>query len=390
MSRYWPPIAACVFSLGLLFSQTEVRAAWPTDGGAGGREIVVTSLAESGAGTLREALDAEGPRTIKFAVGGEIWLSDTFFIRNPFVTIAGETAPSPGITLLGDRVKIRSHDVILRHIRIRVGARKSGSNPVNRDALEVDGSPDGKEPSHNVLVENCSFSWAVDETVQSWNPNNHDIVFRRCLIAEGLRHSIHPTGPRSIGMVIGPSIRNVLVQENLFVSNAFRNIGIWGGSSVVMLNNVIYNPGNGAIQLMPGDPPKPVEVSIIGNVILAGPDTQPELRLFGPGGVSPESRVYLADNRASGTKALEETEIPAGLAGGSAAPLAAKPPVPLPQGTVVLKPDAVLPGVLRQAGARPADRDATDRRLIEEVQSGKGSLKDSPLDSRLQTEPDAR
>jgi hypothetical protein len=358
------------------------RAAWPTEGGSGGREIVVTSLAEFGPGTLREALDAEGPRTVKFAVAGEIWLSDTLILRNPHVTIAGETAPAPGISILGDRVRIRSHDVIVRHLRFRVGARKGGSNPANRDALEVDGSPDGKDPSYNVLIENCSFSWAVDETVQSWNANNHDIAFRRCLIAEGLRHSIHPTGPRSIGMVIGPSICNVVIQENLFVSNAFRNIGIWGGSSAIALNNVIYNPGHGAIQLMPADPPQPMQVALIGNLVLAGPDTQPELRLFEPGGVAPGSQIFLADNRAAGTRAMGEKETP--VVGGKTEPFAPASPLPLPEGVEILKTGAVLSTVLRVAGARPEERDATDLRLIGEVQSGKGSVKDAPLDARLE------
>src|SRR5262249_39016217 len=106
---------------------------YPTAGGEGGQVITVTTLEDSGPGSLREALSASGPRVIKFAVGGEIWLKDRLGVTNPFVTVDGSSAPSPGITLMGDRVRLRTHDVILRDIRVRVGALLTSSDPQSRD-----------------------------------------------------------------------------------------------------------------------------------------------------------------------------------------------------------------------------------------------------------------
>jgi hypothetical protein len=366
-----------VLLLALLLAAHPAFAQWPTRGGEGGRRVVVTSLAETGPGTLRGALEAEGPAVITFAVGGEIWLGNTLVINKPFLTIAGETAPEPGITLLGDRVRIRSHDVIFRHIRIRVGARAGGSNPGNRDALAVEGSPDGARPSHHVLVENCSFQWAVDETAQSWNKGGHDIVFRRCLIAEGLRHSIHPEGARSMGLVIGPRVRNILVQENLFISNAHKNIGLWGGSSALFLNNVIYNPGRGAVQFFPHATGEPLQAGVIGNVVVAGPDTESRLPLF-PQGLNPGSRVYLRDNLEQGTRAFDITEV----SEGEPRPFADASPVTF-DGIEAFPAAETVERVTAQAGARPWRRDELDTRLLREFAERKGAIRDLPEDARL-------
>ena len=93
-----------------------------TPGGRGGRIIRVTSLASEGPGTLREAIEAKGPRIIVFEVGGVIDLErKTLKLTEPFVTIAGQTAPSPGITLIRGGMDITAHDAIVQHIRIRPG-----------------------------------------------------------------------------------------------------------------------------------------------------------------------------------------------------------------------------------------------------------------------------
>src|SRR6185369_14804830 len=83
-------------------------------GGAGGALLRVTTLAANGPGSLAEALAAEGPRVVVFEVGGVIDLGrGRLEIRNPFVTVAGQTAPDPGITLIRGGFSIRTHDVIL-------------------------------------------------------------------------------------------------------------------------------------------------------------------------------------------------------------------------------------------------------------------------------------
>ena len=144
-----------------------------TKGGEGGKAYAVNTLVDGGPGSLRKALEKRGPRIIKFTVGGVIRLKKPLRIEESQVTVAGETAPSPGITLSGAPVRSWANDVILRHVRVRVGDGP-GYNPDDRDVITILGVDDrGKRrsvlgPARNVLIENCSVSWAIDENVSLW------------------------------------------------------------------------------------------------------------------------------------------------------------------------------------------------------------------------------
>ena len=94
-----------------------------TKGGTGGQVILVTNLDAKGPGSFRAALEAKGPRIVVFEVGGVIDLgAETLKVAEPYITIAGQTAPSPGITLIRGGIDITAHDVIVQHIRVRPGA----------------------------------------------------------------------------------------------------------------------------------------------------------------------------------------------------------------------------------------------------------------------------
>src|SRR4029078_7682517 len=126
-------------------------AAWwgaVTAGGRGGKILRVTNLNADGPGSFKAALDAKGPRIVVFEVGGVIDMGRREInIREPYLTIAGQTAPSPGITLVKTGMNVRTHDVIVRHIRIRSGAdgqpKRSGWEP---DAF-------GTVSAYNVIVD---------------------------------------------------------------------------------------------------------------------------------------------------------------------------------------------------------------------------------------------
>ena len=141
---------------------------WARDtvGGRGGRIIRVTTLAESGPGSLREAVEATGPRIIVFEVGGVIDLGrHTLVIREPFVTIAGQTAPSPGITLIRGGIDIWGHDVILQHIRVRPGeAEQPRRSGWEEDSVSTQGA------AWNVIVDHCTLTWATDENLSASGP----------------------------------------------------------------------------------------------------------------------------------------------------------------------------------------------------------------------------
>ena len=167
-------------------------------GGRGGTVIEVTNLNDSGPGSFRAAVEATGPRIVVFRIGGTIELQSTVLLTNPFITIAGQTAPGGGIaiknTLFFNRYEdpsgsldIRTHDVIVRHLRIRPGAGPAGTSGSECDAIQVYGN------CYNVMIDHCSLSWAVDENFSSWG-NPHDFTVQWCIISEGLRNSVHSKG----------------------------------------------------------------------------------------------------------------------------------------------------------------------------------------------------
>ncbi len=134
-----------------------------TPGGRGGQIIKVTNLNGDGPGSLRAAVEAKGPRIVVFEVGGVIDLGQREIkITEPYLTIAGQTAPSPGITLIRGGIDLGGHDVVIQHIRVRVGEagaqKKSGWE---EDAFSTIGD------AHDIIVDHCSFYWATDENMSA-------------------------------------------------------------------------------------------------------------------------------------------------------------------------------------------------------------------------------
>jgi len=334
-----------------------------TPAGRGGQVIKVTNLNDSGTGSLRAALDAVGPRTIVFDVGGTIRLSSDLSIRNPYVTIAGQSAPSPGITLRGAGIRVGTHDVLVRHLRIRVGDDPDGPSPINRDALQV--STPGV---YNVVIDHISASWAIDEDMSTWYEVS-DITFSNCIISEGLQDSLHPEGPHSKGLLIGTGAKNISVIGNLLAHNYERYPRINGNTSAVVFNNLMYDAGNGYEYISIGSADGPSLASVVGNVFIDGPSSPAGMKAVKVQSVSPVgTRVYQADNRYSGT-----------IYSGTSSVTASSSPLDLSLFTI--RPsNTVETNVLAGAGARPLDRDVVDERIIYEVQTRTGRIIDAVSD----------
>ena len=345
--------------------------------GKAGTIHVVTTLDGDGPGSLRAALEAEGPRLVVFEVGGVIDLERRgLVIDAPFVTVAGQTAPSPGITVIRGGIAIRTHDVLLQHLRVRPGdagqAKRSGWQP---DGIATSGGD-----AHDIVIDHCSISWAVDENLSASGPRtrgpdatSHRITLSNCIVAEGLADSSHPKGPHSMGSLIHDECRDIAIIGCLYAHNMRRNPLFKAFAEAAVVNNVIYNPGAGAISagwvesewISSGREPGPARFSVVGNVLLHGPDTRADLPL-----VSGRGEAYVEDNLAFD------------LAGG-AMPIVA-PGVRVldekpswPTGLVARPAAHTLAHVLAHAGARPADRDETDARIVREALERKGSIIDS-------------
>ena len=236
-----------------------------TIGGRGGQVIKVTNLNDHGSGSLRAAIEAEGPRIVVFEVGGIINLETELSVCNPFITIAGQSAPGDGICLRGECLRIYTHDVVIRYIRSRPGDIDFGSQNDWEaiDAMSVQGD------AYNVIIDHCSLSWAVDENIDVWQ-RAHDVTIQYCILAEALKHSNHPKGAHSMGMIIGSRATRVSVHHNLFAHNNDRNPHMNGRSIVDFRNNIVYNPGGIAVDVGAA---RGQVLNYVNNHIIDGPNT---------------------------------------------------------------------------------------------------------------------
>ena len=352
-----------------------------TKGGQGGKLIKVTNLNKDGKGSLSYAIRSEGPRIIVFEVAGVIDLErSSVEVTNPFMTIAGHTAPSPGITIIRGGLRISTHDVIVQHIKIRPG--EAGQQ--KKSGWEVDGiSTSGG--AHNVVIDHCSLTWATDENlsasgprfagdnVEEWRRNSsHKIAFSHCLIAEGLSNSTHQKGEHSKGSLIHDNATEILLIGNLFANNLRRNPYCKGGTQVAIMNNYIYNPGTAAIHynLVPaewhGHEWVSGKIVAVGNVLEFGNDTKK--RVSAGNFVNGPVDIFWKDNIVTDKSNVKE------LAGKytrlESAPI-------WPEGLIAKPAADVKEFVLRHAGAFPWDRDDIDQRIIAGIHSGQGKIIDS-------------
>lgn len=334
-----------------------------TPAGRGGTVYKVTNLNDSGPGSLRDCVLQSGPRVCVFEVSGVINLLSVLNINKPYITIAGQTAPPPGITLKGREFKVSGHDVLVQHIRTRVGVCCPGLDAV---------APEGG--AYNVVIDHVSAAWATDENMSAHGNTTRDITFLSSIMAEGLK-------PHSKGGVAKFSNRVAYIQS-LFVHNVSRNPK-FGDSSYpppshaqfLAINNLIYNWGSEEIKI-DADGTSYKQVNFVGNVFKSGP--QSVLNNAMKFEVRNGNQIYAADNRRNADVQATPSDwnIIQVIDSTTHVPLTS-PPFPIP---FTPRPSSeVSEFVLRNAGARPAERgsanqDPVDGRVVNDVKNATGTL----------------
>lgn len=208
-----------------------------TPGGRGGRVLVVTSLADRGAGTLRWACEQGGARTVVFNVAGVIQLQSPINVRAPYITIAGQTAPGDGVCVAGASFLLDTHDIIIRHMRFRRGAKDVAFRD---DAL-------GGNCVGNVIIDHCSSTWGLDENMSLyrhvWNRKADGSYTKLPTVNVTIQNSIFAEALNLYNHAFGATIggHNSMFCRNLFASNISRNCSIGMDGGFNMVNNVTYN-----------------------------------------------------------------------------------------------------------------------------------------------------
>jgi hypothetical protein len=357
-------------------------------GGRGGKVFTVTHLGEEGPGSLRAAIEAQGPRTIVFAVSGTIHLTRPLRIEHGFITIVGQTAPGDGITLRDQTLIIAANDVVIRFLRSRLG-NESGAD--DDDAIWVSGGT-------RVILDHISASWSTDE-VLSVSPRRAandapigDITVQWSFITESLNRSRHPKGAHGYGSLVrGWRGSRYSFHHNLWAHHRARmpRPGNYAshdedpvGALMDFRNNVFYNWGasprsaDGSPAVVAAgydvDSDSVVAYNFINNAYRQGIDSTAALAFFE---ANVGARAYFSGNTMDGKLPRDPWSLISG--GTHAGYRQAKPIVVAPVRTE--SADRAFERVLRSSGASLA-RDAVDRRVVADLRAGKGQIIDSQDD----------
>ncbi|MFT6926889.1 MAG: hypothetical protein ACJAZP_002509 [Psychromonas sp.] len=344
--------------------------------GLNGEVIKVSNLNDSGAGSLRDAINQKGPRTIVFEVSGAIKLQSKLVIESPFVTIAGQTAPAPGISLYHEALKVDTHDVCMQHIRVRLGDSDYNLNPMSEseagdaDALVIRGGRDS-EGTYNVVLDNMSVSWSVDESISVFGGVSN-LTIRDSIIAEPLRYNAHGKD-HAYCLLIRSETEKVSLIGNLF-GHCQRRSPRMDGGTLQYVNNFVYNPGEYAVSVHD----LPIDVTMVGNV-MDFPDDSADRYQGGPdeffASRSPSAKVYFLDN-----KSFENRPMHDAVSQGEPVIIQSVPHV-WAANVTPLTATEVEESISDWVGAFPRNRDEVDTRIIEGVRTHSGTYLDSQMDN---------
>ena len=340
-----------------------------TVGGRGGKVYEVTNLNDSGEGSLRAAVEAEGPRTVVFRVSGTIDLKRALSIKNPYITIAGQTAPGDGICIKRYPLNIGADEVIIRYIRVRLG-NETGNDT---DAISC-------RYRKNIILDHVSASWSIDETMSVYHCEN--VTIQWCMITENLFNSNHVKGSHGFGGIWGSN--NSSYHHNLIAHHSSRNVR-WasGGGNNDYRNNVLYNWGSnssyGGEKQQVGNPKfSSFKINFVSNYYKPGPATlagEVSYRIVNPSyrGENDYGMWYVANNVVEGNEKVSADNWNGGVQPKGGEKMLKKFRLDAPWNSMKINeqsPEEAYKTVLANAGCTLPKRDVIDNRIVDEVRNG--------------------
>ncbi len=362
-----------------------------TPGGRGGKVYLVRNLLDRGPGSLREAVEAKGPRTVLFRVAGIIHLETPLKIDHPFLTLAGQTAPGDGVCIRNHTVEINTHDVVIRYLRFRRGNLR-----VRDDCL-------GGHPIRNILVDHVSASWGLDENLSLYRHvvkgkdgklkklPVENLTIQWTISSEALNRYNHAFGGTWGG-------HGCSFHHNLFACNTGRNPSIGFGGTFDFRNNVLFNWRHRTIDGGDGSS----RVNVVANYFKPGPATTSAALRHRICRVQARSKRdqypgfgqwYVADNFVAGNPKVTADNwaggvqyAPQGKNKDEIIPMGTEKDVrahkPFPAVAIVQhSAEQAYERVLAQAGATRPRRDAVDLRVIGIVRTGKPTFGNGIIDA---------
>lgn len=332
-------------------------------GGTQGRIIYVTNHDDSGPGSLRNCLLAEGKRVCVFAVGGVFrFTTRPPIIENPYLTIAGQTAPGGSVVIThagGDTARTPlvikdTHDVIVRHVRVRLD--RLSANRKSDDAITI-------ENSSNVIIDHVSASWASDELINGYGDNDR-ITISNSIFSYGI-----PRHDKCALLASDPNdAQRLSFIGNICAHNGDRNpdINFPTGSCVEVVNNILYNAQSQFAEVWEQFGGSPV--AIVGNTFVAGPNTRSAAEGIARNtlGSNGTAQIYIWDNDFRGEFDHVSSLVRAAQVEQHPCPMTIQPQ----------EAAQAYASVLGSAGAWP--RDAIDARVVNEIENRTGRIVQEP------------
>ena len=353
-----------------------------TFGGRGGKVLTVTNLNDDGPGSFRWACEQGGARIVVFNISGIIRLKSPIYVRAPYITIAGQTAPGQGVIIAGESFQVDTHDVIVRHMRFR-----RGETQVTYREDSFGGNPVG-----NIMIDHCSCEWGLDENISFYRhmfdlndgkPKRKtptvNVTIQNTISAKAL-----DTWNHAFGSTIGGE--NTTFMRNLWADNTGRNPSVGWAGVFNFINNVVYNwvhrtADGGEFKSMfnfinnyykPG-PLTPKE-SLVGHRIIKAESRSEGLfpfkqfgRVYANGNIMEGYPEITKDNWKGGIQIddhnaeIDETVL---------ALMRSDEPFNMPY-VSIMDTRGAYQWVLNYAGATIPCRDIVDQRICEEVRTGK-------------------